>query len=61
MENFALFCQEQTITKTLVENIQSYFDKTYENNINELKSLLSAYEKGIDSYKKKEPMSPILL
>lgn len=48
------FCQEQTITKTLIENIQNYFDKTYENNINELKSLLSAYEIGIDSLQKKE-------
>jgi len=48
------FCQEQTITKTLVENIQNYFDKTYENKISELKSLLFAYETGIDSLQKKE-------
>jgi wobble nucleotide-excising tRNase len=48
------FCQEQTITKTLVENIRSYFDKTYENDISELKRLLSDYEIGIDSLQKKE-------
>lgn len=48
------FCQEQTITKTLVENIQNYFDKAYENDISELKSLLSDYKIGIDSLQNKE-------
>ncbi|MPM93378.1 hypothetical protein SDC9_140515 [bioreactor metagenome] len=41
------FCQEKTITKDLIKNIQNYFDKTYENDINELKKLLSDYESYI--------------
>lgn len=48
------FCQERTITKTLIENIQNYFGKTYENDINELKKLSSDYETGIKSIPNKE-------
>jgi len=48
------FCQELTITKKLVENIQNYFDKTYENDINEIKELLSDYETSINSIQNKE-------
>lgn len=51
---FCPFCQQKTITKTLVENIKNYFDETYENEINELKSLLSKYDRGIDTLHKKE-------
>ena len=45
---FCPFCQERTITKKLIENIQNYFDKTYEKEIDELKKLLLDYEAGID-------------
>lgn len=48
------FCQERTITKKLIENIQNYFDKTYENDISELKKLLSGYEISIKSIPNKE-------
>jgi wobble nucleotide-excising tRNase len=48
------FCQEKTVTKTLVENIRNYFDKTYESDISELKKHLSDYEIGIDSLQEKE-------
>ena len=48
------FCQKQTITKTLVENIRNYFDETYENNISKLKGILSDYEEYIDSLQKIE-------
>jgi len=48
------FCQEKTITKTLVESIKNYFDKTYENDISELKNCLSEYKTGFESLPKKE-------
>lgn len=48
------FCQEQTITRTLIDNIRNYFDKTYENDINNLKNLLSDYGLGIDSLENKD-------
>lgn len=38
------FCQSKTITNALRENIQNFFDESYENDINELNNLLSAYE-----------------
>lgn len=43
------FCQERTITRQLVDNIKNYFDETYENDILELKKLLSTYETDINS------------
>lgn len=52
------FCQEQTITKTLVDNIRNYFDETYENDINKLKSYLSNYELAINALQKKETYEP---
>ena len=48
------FCQEKTITKTLVESIKNYFDKTYENDIGELKKSLSEYKTGFELLPKKE-------
>lgn len=38
------FCQERTISNTLVNNIKEYFDKTYESDINDIKKLLNEYE-----------------
>jgi len=43
------FCQERTITVALVESIENYFDKTYENDLDEIKKLLSDYELFIDT------------
>lgn len=43
------FCQEKTISKTLVENIKSYFDASYEADINKLKSYLEKYSKSFQS------------
>ena len=48
------FCQEKTITEELVEGIQSYFDKTYENEISELKKLATIYESAIKLLPSKE-------
>jgi wobble nucleotide-excising tRNase len=43
------FCQGNTITRTLIENIRNYFDKTYEGDISDLKGLLLNYEAAIVS------------
>lgn len=48
------FCQSKTITKALLDDIQSFFDESYENDIDELKKLLSTYENGILALPKKE-------
>lgn len=48
------FCQSKTITKSLFEDIQSFFDESYENDIDELKKLLFTYEKAISALPKKE-------
>lgn len=40
------FCQEQTISSTLYEDISNYFDKTYQEKINEIKSLEDKYWKA---------------
>jgi wobble nucleotide-excising tRNase len=37
------FCQQVTITETVRENIRNYFDKTYESDLNSLKTLSSNY------------------
>ena len=42
------FCQNKTITKELIDDIYSYFDKTYEAKISELKHLLVSYETIIE-------------
>lgn len=43
------FCQEKTISNTLVENIKDYFDASYESDINSLKAFLSDYSQAIQS------------
>ncbi|WP_326910133.1 AAA family ATPase [Sedimentibacter sp. MB31-C6] len=48
------FCQERTITVALVESIENYFDKTYENDLDEIKKLLSDYGLFIDTLPNKE-------
>lgn len=50
------FCQQKTITKTLYQEIQSYFDETYQQKITELENLdkkyFSEYQKIKDSENK---------
>ena len=48
------FCQEKTITKTVVDNIKDYFDETHENDLNGLKELLTKYEAAMRSISLKE-------
>jgi wobble nucleotide-excising tRNase len=43
------FCQQRTITKKFIKNISSYFEKTYENNLNEIKRFLKSYEDAINN------------
>jgi len=43
------FCQEQTISNTLIENIKSYFDASYEADINLLKTFLKKYSDAIET------------
>ncbi|MBN2895327.1 MAG: AAA family ATPase [Campylobacterales bacterium] len=38
------FCQQETVTKNLADEIKNYFDKTYEDKINLLKGIKSKYE-----------------
>ncbi len=51
------FCQEKTLTKELVGNIESYFDETYEKKIKELNGLKQEYKDfknqlNFENYKK---------
>lgn len=41
------FCQEKTISNTLVESIKSYFDASYEADINSLRYFLEEYSQAI--------------
>lgn len=43
------FCQEKTISNTLVENIKSYFDASYEADISSLKTFSEEYTITIES------------
>lgn len=43
------FCQENTISTTLIESIKNYFDASYESDINSLKGFLSNYSAAIQS------------
>ena len=43
------FCQEKTITKTVVDNIKDYFDESYEKDLNELYRMFADYENAINS------------
>ena len=48
------FCQNKTINKLLLEDIQNFFDESYENDINQLKNLCSSYENAISTLPKRE-------
>lgn len=41
------FCQEKTISNTLIESIKNYFDAAYETDVNILKSFLAQYSQSI--------------
>ena len=41
------FCQEQTITESLISNIKEYFNEAYENDLQELNKILTEYETGL--------------
>jgi wobble nucleotide-excising tRNase len=43
------FCQEKTISNSLVESIKNYFDASYEADINSLKSFLEVYTQAFQS------------
>ncbi len=43
------FCQEKTISNSLVESIKNYFDASYEADINSLKSFLEQYTQAFQS------------
>jgi wobble nucleotide-excising tRNase len=43
------FCQEKTISNSLVESIKNYFDATYEADINSLKSFLEEYTQAFQT------------
>lgn len=43
------FCQEKTISNSLIENIKNYFDASYEADINSLKMFLDQYSQTIES------------
>lgn len=43
------FCQEKTITKTVVDDIKDYFDESYEKYLNELDRMFTDYKNAINS------------
>lgn len=43
------FCQEKTISNTLIANIKNYFDASYEADIDSLKAYLEEYSQAIQS------------
>lgn len=43
------FCQSQTITENLVQHIRNYFDETYQNSVEKIKSIHTKYKSFIDS------------
>ena len=43
------FCQEKTISSSLIESIKNYFDASYEADVNSLKSFLEKYTQAIQS------------
>lgn len=48
------FCQKKTITSKLIENINSYFDKTYEDDLAIIQSLYIDYQSALDAIPSKE-------
>lgn len=49
MSKVCPFCQKETITDVLREEIQAYFDETYSQSLEALKGLQSTYEKWYES------------
>ncbi len=47
------FCQQDTITKTLVSSIRDYFDETYQTDLDQLSKLLAGYKAAVDSIPQK--------
>ncbi|MFB5081143.1 AAA family ATPase [Raoultella sp. C349492] len=43
------FCQSQTITENLVQHIRNYFDETYQNSVEKIKSIQTKYKSLIDT------------
>lgn len=43
------FCQEATISEKFIDSVRSYFDVTYEQQLDELEQLLNAYQAAFDS------------
>lgn len=48
------FCQQNTITKTVVDSIKNYFDESYEKDLEELKKLYDEYQTAVNSIEIKE-------
>lgn len=48
-EKFCPFCQQKTISKEFVKNLEAYFDKSYEDDITKLQNLESKYKLAIES------------
>lgn len=42
------FCQERTVSESFVESVRSYFDVTYQDQLDEIAQLLSAYRTAVD-------------
>ncbi len=55
------FCQEKTITKTLIENIENYFDESYNNDLKTIQRLLNDYQQLIDLLPKVDLLDDILI
>lgn len=53
------FCQQKTITKSLSEDIRGYFDKAYEDALNELVGYLDKYNEAISSLSTIEELKDI--
>ena len=48
------FCQQKTITTTVVDSIKEYFDESYEKDLSELNNLSTVYKTAVNSIEKKE-------
>lgn len=43
------FCQQKTISQVVLKNIQSYFDESYERDLNSLRQLFLKYQESVNS------------
>lgn len=48
------FCQQTTITDELIDQIKNYFDESYDNSVDELKTMLAQYESSKNTIPTKE-------